>query len=71
MQRKAKPPEQVMYNNRWVDKSTFRAFVYSDNECKLANSYSEFESLIATGTWFVSKPEPVFKMKRVKNGTDG
>lgn len=47
--------KQVYYNGRWVDKDHFRAFVYGKDEIKLANSYKEYENLIATGTWFSSK----------------
>lgn len=49
---------QFQYLDRWVDKNTFRAFVYDkDSEQKLANSYKEFEELLATGLWFAKKPE--------------
>jgi len=47
--------KQVMYLGRWVDRENFRAFVYKiGKEAKLAKSYDEFESLIATGIWFDS-----------------
>lgn len=48
---------QFQYLGRWVDKNTFRAFVYDKkgNE-KLANSYDEFEELTSSGIWFASKP---------------
>jgi hypothetical protein len=49
---------QVMYLDRWVDKNTFRTFVYDrDGNQKLANSYAEFEALTQSGIWFASKPE--------------
>jgi hypothetical protein len=54
---KDKVKEQVFYNNRFVDKDTFRAFVYNKTEQKLAKSYDEFEQLIATGLWFITKEE--------------
>lgn len=55
-QKKNRPPEgQVLYLNRWVDKSSFRAFVYNDSEQKLANSYNEFQELLASGLWFMTK----------------
>jgi hypothetical protein len=49
---------QFQYCGRWVDKKTFRAFVYDKegNEC-LANSYNEFEQLTTNGIWFASKPQ--------------
>lgn len=47
---------QFQYLGRWVDKSTFRAFVYGKNgESLLANSYEDFERLISSGLWFASK----------------
>ena len=46
--------KQVMYLGRWIDREHFRAFVYKAGEQKLAESYSEFESLIGSGTWFDS-----------------
>lgn len=51
-QEKPKRVSQVFYNGRWVDKEYFRAFVYSTTEQKLAQSYKEYEELIATGLWF-------------------
>jgi hypothetical protein len=51
-QEKPKRVKQVFYNGRWVDKEFFRAFVYSTTEQKLAQSYKEYEDLIATGLWF-------------------
>ncbi len=48
---------QVLYLGRWVNKNTFRAFVYDKKGNQtLAQSYPEFESLIASGIWFASKP---------------
>ncbi len=50
---------QFNYLGRWVDKSTFRAFVYDKNgEQKLAGSYQVFEELTGSGIYFASKPEP-------------
>lgn len=54
-QEKPKTVTQVFYNGRWVDKEFFRVFVYNSTEQKLAESYKEYESLIATGIWFDSK----------------
>lgn len=48
---------QILYLDRWVSKSNFRAFVYKENEQKLANSYDEYSKLIESGLWFSSKDE--------------
>jgi hypothetical protein len=47
--------DQVMYQNRWISKNNFRAFVYGDNSQKLANSYDEYLRLIESGLWFPSR----------------
>jgi hypothetical protein len=59
---------QFQYLDRWVDKKNFRAFVYDrkGNE-KLANSFDEFESLIASGLWFASKCIAHDKVRKPKN----
>ncbi len=54
-QEKPKASPQVFYAGRWVDKEHFRAFVYSCTDQKLANSYKEYEDLIASGLWFDSR----------------
>lgn len=55
---KNKHEGQFEYLGRWVDKSTFRAFVYNkNNESTLADSYEKYESLILSGVWFDSKFE--------------
>lgn len=49
---------QFLYLGRWVDKKHFRVFVYNDKgEQKLAESFNDYESLIASGIWFATKPE--------------
>ena len=61
--------EDVMYLGRWIPKQGFRTFVYDKNgNEKLANTYPEYESMIATGLWFATKPEnkPQIKSKEVK-----
>ena len=56
--KKPTPVDQFFYQDRWVDKAHFRAFVYGKNgEQKLANSYQEFETLTTTGIWFASAPK--------------
>jgi len=50
---KSKAPNgQVQYLGRFVDRATFRAFVYKVNEQKLMKSYEEYEHHIMTGEWF-------------------
>lgn len=47
---------QFHYLGRWVDKHSFRAFVYDKNgNEKLADSYEEFRKLTTSGIWFESK----------------
>lgn len=59
---------QVLYQGRWVNKSNFRVFVYNEKaEQKLASSYSEFESLIASGIWFASKPDTSLRKEKKKD----
>jgi hypothetical protein len=59
---------QVLYLGKWVDKSSFGAFVYNDkDEQKLANNYAEYESLIASGIWFATKPDPSLKKEKKKD----
>lgn len=71
VQKKDNHAGQAMYLGRWVDKSTFRAFVYDQKgNQKLAESYPEFESLTSSGIWFPSKPEVSYKMRKQKNGSD-
>ena len=55
---------QFIYCNRWVDKKHFRAYVYSKDAKKIANSYDEYLELIATGLWFDNPPQT-----EVKNAT--
>ena len=64
-QEKKKASPQVNYNGRWVDKEHFRAFVYNETEQKLAESYKQYEDLIATGLWFDSKAQAI-EAKKVK-----
>jgi hypothetical protein len=60
--------QQFLYLGRWVDKGTFRAFVYDayGNE-KLANNYNNFEKLIGSGEWFAVKPEKLQVKEKPKN----
>lgn len=64
--------KQVLYLGRWVDSENFRAFVYNVEGKKLAQSYKEYEDLIASGIWFATKDDvPTFVIKRKKrNGAD-
>jgi hypothetical protein len=44
--------EQVFYNDKWVPKSSFVAFVYSkEGEQRLCKNYTEYESAIGSGLW--------------------
>jgi len=63
--------QQVMYLGRWVGKEHFRAFVYRENEQKLAESYEEFESLLATGTWFDSKENIKSDSQKIRKSKHG
>ena len=58
-QAKANSAGQVEYLSRWVDRSNFRVFVYNGVDQKLAENYEQFQSLISSGLWFVSKEEAV------------
>ena len=57
---------QVLYNDRWVDKKHFRAFVYNGKEQKLANSYQEYSDLISSGVWFVSRLQAEIAIENAK-----
>jgi len=63
---------QFLYKGKWVNKEHFRAFLYNEKHVqRLAKSYKEFESLLATGLWFAEKPEQkVLPLKRkIKDGS--
>lgn len=48
---------QVEYMGRWIDKEHFRVFVYNEKgEQTLANNLQEYETLIASGLWYASRP---------------
>ncbi|MES1987875.1 MAG: hypothetical protein V4440_07580 [Pseudomonadota bacterium] len=59
---------QILYNGRWISKEHFRAFVYNKTERRLAKSYEEYSSMIASGAWFgePKSDENVVQMKRGK-----
>lgn len=58
LKQKTQKVDQFLYLDRWVDKASFRTFVYDRaGNSKLANSFKEFEDLTSSGIWFVSKPE--------------
>lgn len=59
---------QAQYLGRWVDKATFRTWVYNaKDEQKLAESYAEYESLIASGLWHATKPDASLKAEKKKD----
>ena len=62
---KSKNVAQVFYNNRWVDREHFAAFVYKESEQKLAKSYKEYEDLLATGLWFNDKAKAMEAKKPI------
>lgn len=75
-QKDKKRPEQVFYNNKWVNKEDFCAFVYRGSDQKLAKSYKEYEELISSGLWSDErreKPIPLAKSKarKLKNAANG
>jgi hypothetical protein len=44
---------QFQYMGRWVSKEHFRAFVYNEKgDQKLAESYNDYQNLIASGIWY-------------------
>ena len=68
----------AIYCGRVVDKKNFRTFVYdvSGNK-KLVESWSEFETAMASGLWFdtieiatKSKPKRQSKLKSILNSDD-
>jgi hypothetical protein len=59
---------QFQYLGRWVNKENFRAFLYNEKgDQKLANSYNDYESLIASGIWFASKPSASQQKRKQKD----
>ena len=54
---------QVLYMDRWVDKAHFRAFVYNTKEQRIANSYNEYENLLASGLWFNTQADALNAVK--------
>lgn len=66
-QMKNKASDQFQYLGRWVDKDHFRAFMHDVNgNQQLANSYAEYEKMIASGLWFAEKPAPVVEKPAAK-----
>lgn len=46
----------VLYNGREVESEHFRAFVYgADGQQMLANSWDEYQRLLASGDWIAFK----------------
>lgn len=57
--------DQVMYKGTWTDKKYFRAFLFNEKgETQLANSYDEYEKMIASGVWFTDEKIPASKDMR-------
>ena len=63
---------QDIYMGRWVDREYFRTFVFSAPDAlkgtqkKLAKSWDEYQSLIASGLWFDEQPVADKKHKRAQ-----
>ena len=75
-QKKNVVADQVLYLGRWVDKKTFRAFVYNESDQKLAKNYDEYSDLIQSGLWFSTKDAVIsdngaIPLKRVRKAKDG
>jgi hypothetical protein len=72
-----KSENQFLYLDRWVSKDTFRAYVYNNkHDSKLANSYKDYQELLASGLWFPEKPDFITdksskkKLKRQSNDSN-
>ncbi len=48
---------QVLYMDRYVDRESFRTFVYQVGKEQLAKSYKEFKEMIASKVWHESKED--------------
>lgn len=56
MKNKTQQQDQFNYLGKWVDKKSFRAFVYNQKgDEQLANSHKEFEDLTSSGIWYSTK----------------
>ena len=63
---------QFLYLGRWVDKKTFRAFVYDkDGNQMLADNYDQYIKFTSSGNWFSEKPDAPDnkKVRKQKNDT--
>ena len=58
---------QFEYLGRWVDKHNFRAFVYSKDEEKLAETYQQYTDLLASGLWFATREQASIKIRKHKD----
>ena len=47
---------QVMYLGRWFDQDSFKVFVYSFTEKRLARSWEKYQEMISSGLWFDEPP---------------
>lgn len=54
---KKKDLHQVEYLGRWVDRESFRAFVFNRDGQKLARNWTEFQEMIASGLWCARKED--------------
>ena len=68
--KQAEKKEHVLYMGRYCDKDSFRTFVFSKTEKKLAESWHEYEQMISSGLWFDEPPIVNEKVSKGKH-TDG
>ena len=58
---------QVIYLGRSIAKDGFRVFIYGPNgQKKLVNSWSEFESHMASGVWFATEDEASPRLEEIE-----
>jgi hypothetical protein len=60
--------EMVLYNDRYVPKKHFRAFIYSyDNAIKLVNSWQEYYDAMSSGLWYNNAMDVPEKLRSKKS----
>ncbi len=53
--------EQVEYLGQWVDRSSFRTFIYNETGQKLVESYDQYLADISSGLWWPTKEKTAQK----------
>lgn len=62
--------EMVKYDDRYVPKQGFRAYIYGyDNQKLLVNSWEEYQKEISSGLWYPKISDVPQKEKLEKKGT--